>query len=244
MADGIRVEVQETIGSKVEEPQKPVVKEVKTEEPKYVRLEDLEKINQAINNTREYNNRQLAELKAAIERIAPKEPVSSTVDEDELVQRDWKAGVEKVAERVVERVIHAKTTQTQEQLESQRINQILEESKRKVMEKHKELGDPNSEKTKEFLRVLEENPDFKTNPRGPILAAYEMENRLKAHDKIDLGETKVKEVRSRAATVPQGTPASNRSSYSLSKSDLDFCRLNNINPENYKRFKGLKEAQA
>ena len=241
MADAIKIEVQETLGSKVEEPQKPqVAPEVKKEEPKYVRLEDLEKVNQAINNTREYNNRQLAEIKAAIEQLKPKEPVRPTDDLDEVVQKDWKLGVEGVVKNVLEKYKEKQEIVTEEQM---KLN-ILEDSKRKVMERHQELGDPNSEKTKTFLKVLEENPDYKVNPRGPMLAAYEMENRLKTHDKIDSGVEKVKEVRSRAASIPSGTAPSQRSAYSLSKSDLDFCRLNNINPENYKRFRGLKETQS
>ena len=227
MADGIKVEIQETLGSKVDEAQKPEVKpEVKkVEEPKYVRLEDLEKVNQAISNTREYNNRQLAEIKATLEQLKPKTVEPKPDDLDELVQRDWKAGVAKVVEDVLTRQNRATQAQTEEQLSAK----LLEESKSKVMSKHKELEDPNSEKTKLFLKVLEENPDYKVNPRGPLLAAYEMENRLNLHGNINTGGEKVaKETRSRGTSVPQGTSAGTKGGYSLSRADLDFCRLNNI----------------
>ena len=95
------------------------------------------------------------------------------------------------------------------------------------------------------MKVLEDNPDFKLNPRGPLLAAYEMENRLKSHDTINSTERTPqvsKETRSRAAGVPAGTSAGTKSAYSLSKADMDFCRHNNINPENYKKYRGMKEA--
>src|SRR3990167_7990015 len=115
MPEGIKIEVQETLGSKVEETQKPEVKpEVKKEEPKYVRLEDLEKVNQAINNTREYNNRQLAEIKAALEKLTPKEPVAPTDDLDELVQKDWKAGVAEVTRKVLQEYQQKAVAQTEE----------------------------------------------------------------------------------------------------------------------------------
>lgn len=242
MSEGIKVEVTETIGSKVEEPQKQAPVEVKkTEEPKYVRVEDLEKVNQAINNTREYNTRKLQEINDKLERLMPKPVVTGDEDLDELVQRDWKMGIQKMVEKTIEK----KQQMTEAQTNEQRVAQILEESKSKVMSKHPELSDPENPKTKEFLKVLDENPDFRTNPRGPLLAAYEMENRLKAHDTLNSKETKVpnqgKEQRSRAASVPAGTSPAQKSSYSLSKADMDFCRLNNINPENYKKYRGMKE---
>ena len=240
MAD-MKVEILETQGSvPAVEPQKvaPVTPAVKAEEPKYVRLEDLEKVNQAINNTREYNNRQLAEIKQALADLKPKEPVKPADDLDELVQQDWKAGVRGVARQVLEEERRKASTITDEQ----RVMGILEESKKKVMERHPELSDPNSAKAQEFLKILDENPDFKANPRGPMLAAYEMENRLKAHDTIESREKpQVKETRARAASIPAGTSPGTKTAYSLSKADMDFCRLNNINPENYKRFKGMKE---
>lgn len=239
MPEGIKVEVTETIGSKVEEPQKvAVATPVKTEEPKYVRLEDLEKVNQAISNTREYNNRQLAEIKQALADLKPKEPVKPTDDLDELVQRDWKEGVRGVTRQVIEEERRIASTVTEEQ----RVMGILEESKKKVMDRHPELSDPTSAKAQEFLKILDENPDFKANPRGPMLAAYEMENRLKAHDTIESKEKpQVKETRAKAGGIPAGTSPGTKTAYSLSKADMDFCRLNNINPENYKRFKGMKE---
>ena len=241
----MRVEIQETQGSQpAPEAQKPEVKQEvkKTEEPKYVRLEDLDKINQALNNTREYNNRKLQEINEKLERLIPKEQPKSTDDLDEVVQKDWKLGVREVAKQVLAEERQRASTVTEEQ----RVAQILEDSKRKVMDKHKELDDPNHPKTREFMKVIEENPDFKENPRGPILAMYEMENRLKASGNIESGEKTVsqpvREARSRASSVPAGTSPGTKSAYSLSKADLDFCRLNNINPENYKRFKGQKEA--
>ena len=235
---GITVEMTE--GQKPLEPQKVVepAAPAKAEEPKYVRLEDLEKVNQAINNTREYNNRQLAEIKEALAALKPREPVKPTDDLDEVVQRDWKEGVRGVTRQVLEEERRRASTMTEEQ----RVIGILEESKKKVMERHPELSDPESPKAKEFMRVLDENPDFKANPRGPMLAAYEMENRLKSHDTIESKEKpQVKETRARAASIPAGTSPGNKTAYSLSKADMDFCRLNNINPENYKRFKGMKE---
>ena len=242
MADGMKVEITET-SNKVEETKKVApATPVKTEEPKYVRVEDLEKINQSIKNTREYNDRKLNEIKEQIERLAPKAPEVKPDDLDELVQKDWKAGVAKVVEGVLTQYNQRTQAQTAEQIEAR----IRQESVNKVMERHKELSDSDSEKTRVFLKVLEDNPDYKTNPRGPLLAAYEMENRLKSHGNVEIGEQKVpqvsKETRSRAAAVPAGTSAGSKSAYSLSKADMDFCRHNNINPENYKKYRGMKEA--
>lgn len=242
----MKVEIDDTLANKPLESQKAEVTppvEVKKEEPKYVRLEDLEKVNQAINNTRDYNNRKLDEINQKLERLIPKPVEPKPDDLDELVQKDWKMGVRKVVESVMTEQTAKTQAESQEQFESR----IRQESIKKVMERHKELNDPTSDKAKEFQKVLEENPDFVTNPRGPLLTAYEMENRLNSRATIDSRETKVnqvsKEARSRAAGVTSGTSPSGKSNYSLSKQDMDFCKLNNINPENYKRFKGMREAQ-
>lgn len=239
--DPIKVEMSET--AKVEEPQKPVVKEETkpSSEPKYVTLADLEKVNQAINNTREYNNRQLAGINEKLEKLAPKPISTGDPDLDAIAEKDWKQAVKILAKEVLEE----RETTRKVETEKQTIDRILEESKTKVMSKHPELSDPESSKAKEFLKVLEENPDFRTNPRGPLLAAYEMENRLKTSDTIESKEPKVpnqgKEARSRASSVPAGTSAGTKSTPTLSKADIDFCRLNDINPENYKKYKGMRE---
>lgn len=237
----MKVEISETQGSKVvEEAQKPPEKK---EEPKYVKYEELEaeraRSNKLIENTREYYNRKFAEMKDEIlSEVRPKSKESKD-DLDELVQKDWKLGVEKVVENVLTRQSQANAVLTEEQ----RTTQLLEESKKRVMDKHKELSDPDSEKTKLFLKVLDENPDFKTNPRGPMLAAYEMENRLNSHGNIESGDKKVKEIRARASSIPSGTSPGNKGGYTMTRQDMDFCRLNNINPENYKRYKGQSEAR-
>lgn len=236
----MEVEIKETIGS-APEPQKVApATPAKAEEPKYVRLEDLEKVNQAINNTRDYNNRKLQEINEKLDRLTPKAPEVKPDDLDELVQRDWKQGVEKV----VEGVLNKQTARVNAETASQVEDRLRKDSLAKVVERHKELSDPSSEKYREFHKVLAENPDFVTNPRGPLLTMYEMESRIKDRGNIEVGVEKVnqtKEVRSKAAAIPSGTSPTSRSNYSLSKADADFCRLNNINPENYKRLKGLRE---
>lgn len=235
----MEVEIKETIGSEpTPEPQKIEATPVKVAEPRYVRLEDLEKVNQAINNTRDYNNRKLEEINSKLERLIPKQVEPKPDDLDELVQKDWKMGVRKVAESLLEERMAKSNAETSEQQEGR----IRQESIKRAMDRHKELSDPSSEKAREFQKVLEENPDFVSNPRGPLLTMYEMENRLNSRGNVEVGDTKVKEARSRAASVPHGTSPSGKSNYSLSKQDMDFCRLNGINPENYKRLKGQREA--
>jgi len=162
----MEVEIKETIGSTpTPEPQKVAEKAtpVKAEEPKYVRLEDLEKVNQAINNTRDYNNRKLEEINLKLEKLIPKPVEPKPDDLDELVQRDWKAGVKEV----VKGVLSEQTSRVNAETAAQTEERIRKESLDKVVARHKELTDPSSEKYVEFHKVLAENPDFVTNPRGP-----------------------------------------------------------------------------
>ena len=246
---GIKVEMTEGKETTPEVVQKPaeVVAEVKqTEEPKYVKLEDLDKINQALNNTREYNNRKLAEINEKLEKLIPKAVEPKGDELDELVQKDWKAGVKEVTRQVLEEDRKRQTVQTEEQ----KVALILEQSKAKVMAKHPELSDPNSEKSQEFLKVLEENQDFRTNPRGPLLAAYEMEQRIKSHGNVEPEPKEARVVaqervaRGKGAGIPAGTsPARGNGTITLTRAQMDFCRHNGINPENYKKNLGLMEAR-
>ena len=241
MPEPLKVEIVETNPASSES-KAPVAQVAQKEEPKYVKIEDLEKINQSIKNTREYNDRKLNELGEKLDRLIPKPKEAVPDDLDEIVQKDWKLGVRKV----VEGVLNEQTSRVNAETSAQADDRIRKDSLSKVVLRHKELTDSSSEKYAEFQKVLAENPDFVTNPRGPLLTMYEMENRLNARGNIDsreAGDKVNKETRSRAASIPSGTSPSQKS-YSLNKQDLDFCKLNGINPENYKRLKGQREVSA
>ena len=242
MPEPMKIEMTDTPEVQVTpEPQKPVAETPKVE-PKYVKLEDLEKVNQAINNTREWNTRKISSLEQKIDQLLSqgKKPEAEKVqdDLDELVTKNWQLGVEKVAERVVERKLASTQAQTKEQQELVE----LESSKRKALEVHPELADPDSEKTKVFLKVLEENPRWKSYTDGPIIAMREMENRLKSHGTIEVGEQK--ESRAKATSIPKGVSTNQRGKYTLTPQDVEFCKINGINPESYKQFKGQREVEA
>ena len=240
--DGIKIEMTDQPVGAAPEPQKPEAKVEPKPEPKYVRLEELEKVNQAINNTREWNTRKISGLEEKIDKLlaATPKPVSTgDPDLDELVQRDWKAGVREVARKEIED--YSKKTQVIT-IQQQELTE-LDRNKRTAIEKHPELNDPLSEKSKTFIKVLDENPRWKNYTDGPIIAMREMENRLNLHGSIESGD-KMKDTRARATSIPKGTSTNQRGKYSLTAQDIDFCKLNGINPESYKQFKGQTQVEA
>ena len=238
----IKVEMTDTPVTPAPEAQKPAATEPKSE-PKYVKFEDLEKVNQSINNTREWNNRKISSLEQKIDQLLSqgKKPEAKEAqdDLDDLVTKNWQLGVEKVAERVVDRKLASTQAQTKEQQELQE----LEQSKRKVLERHPELNDPDSPKTREFLKVLDENPRWKSYTDGPLIAMREMENRIKPSGTIESGDN-MRETRSKATSIPKGTSTNQRGKYSLTAQDMEFCKINGINPESYKHYRGQREVEA
>jgi len=116
-------------------------------------------------------------------------------------------------------------------------NESLVESKQTVYDKHPELKDETSEKSQVFLSVLQQHPEFLTSPTGPLKAMREMEKILKVPDPdkkvVADPEEAARLSRVNGGNLGTGRPAPEKKTVVLTKEQLDYCRDNDIKPENY-----------
>lgn len=235
--DNLEVEIDENNQSVKPEP-KP------KQEPQYVTLEQLDKIQRGIN----YQNTAARKLEEKIERLmsaiptqqAPQAPQNPPSEWDEKLNKDWKGTVEEIAEQRFNSLMEKqRQTQLIEAQENRR-RELFEKSKRQVMERHPDLTDGAGEKAQMYQQIVSENPDYTADPFGPVLAMHDMEMRMREQGKIDSSTQKLvqsevqRQARAGAGSVPKGASASN-TKITLTRDDLDFCKSNGIKPEDFAR---------
>jgi hypothetical protein len=158
---------------------------------------------------------------------------------DALARQDWKLAVDMSNHVASQRAIQEYETQ-------RRASVALEESKQRVLQKHPELGDVNSEKSKIFLQILDRNPEYLTMNKGPVLAMRDMEDEMER-----LGFTREQIFESKKVTAQQEAARASRAALTgggrmpekqgrtvqLSKDDIEFCTSQGLDPEEYAKQK-------
>lgn len=164
-------------------------------------------------------------------------PVPETKEEwDALARKDWQAAVD------LRSVISARKVRD-EYAAQERTTRTLNEAKDKVLQKHPELADANSEKGQIFLKILDRNPDYLTMSKGPILAMRDMEDEMETlgYTREEIFDTKKSIAAKEDTRVSRGSlTASGRTTekatgrtVQLSKDDLEFCKTQGIDPVDY-----------
>ena len=159
---------------------------------------------------------------------------------DVYAKKDWKGAVDLRSQINAENVVDKKATETKESSE-------LVGSKKIVSGKHPELNDDNSEKTKIYLSILNDNPRYLTDPKGPIHAMRDMEDRMRelgypeeeivAAEKRGVQKEKTRQSRV-VLTSQKGRHVSDSDkTVHLSKDDVEFCKFNGIDPKEFAKTK-------
>lgn len=167
----------------------------------------------------------------------PSDPRSWTEDKwDDLAKKDWKKAVDLRSQIQAEDRI-TKSTQTVE------FNRVLEESKQSVLKRHPELNDPNSEKSKIFKNIVVANPEYTNQKKGPLSAMYEMEDYMEKNmgykrEDIVKAETRARQAESDRhsrvqLTSTTGHHISEGNKVTITKDEMDFCKLQGIDPKTY-----------
>ena len=159
----------------------------------------------------------------------------------------------RLADQRATAIIQQREQQTLIEQDAMSRKQLLESSISKVTTIYPELaeqtGDPTSEVSKTFTRLMNQNPDLLSNPRGPEVVMYEMEREM-----IGTGQTP----RSwQAATkLANGAPA-NRVAVTtlapsrqalpsnkvvLTREQKDFCDRQGIKYEDYAKVSRTLES--
>lgn len=160
-------------------------------------------------------------------------PVPQTKQEwDALARQDWQTAVD-LRSIINSRRITVEARQAQESLKT------LEGSKNKVLTKHPELDDINSDKSKIYLQILDENPEYLNHPRGPIYAMRDMEERMEESGKgspaPSSGNSQREALRTARTALTGGgrTPERSSNTITLTKDQLEFCQRMELDPKDY-----------
>lgn len=155
---------------------------------------------------------------------------------DRLVAEDWQLAVDMKTH-----------LSTQKQLqEAQRIGEhktVLESAKAAVLKKHPELADSSSEKTRIFLSVLQNNPEYETMAKGPIFAMRDMEEILESAGAPVSAAPSSADRAARASLTASRSPATTGKTVTLTKEELEFCKDHGINPKDFAKQRVDLEAR-
>lgn len=240
----VTVETQETPKEEVQE-ETTVVKEEKIEKPKVDGEQSWK--NKVFAQDRIINklNREIEEIrqKVVVEPSSTKQVVDTELDEiDRLAQTDWKAAVNKLAERKAREILDNEKVHIQEQQERLQVQNTMETNSQAVISKHPELNEEGSEKSEIFQSILSNNPRWRTSPDGPLLVMYEMENELRKRgydiegnvtQKVEKEVSRI--TRASASSLPSSrhTPSTNK--IVLTREQREFCDQNGMSYEDYAR---------
>ena len=180
------------------------------------------------------------------EKLNTKEPevTPENLDElDQLAQKDWKSAVRKLAKEEAESIRKVEREEENRIKTNQYLSSALEKSKQEVMARHPEIeNDPTSEKAQIFQRIVQEHPDYLTNPYGPKLAMNDMESELRSKGWIepDINKRVEKEVDRRSRVIKTNISkdkVTSDSKITLDATEQEFCKVNSIPYEDYAKNK-------
>jgi len=193
---------------------------------------------------------QLEQVQQQIQQVSQPQRQAVPVDDgipktdaewDALADKDWKKAVD-LRSHINAQSVLAKNR------EASKIGEELDKSKAKVLLRHPELNDNDSEKAKIFLQVLNNNPDYVNHPKGPIYAMRDMEEHMETvlgykHSDIVSAErsgAKRESERQHRIVLNKGggkVPTGNQNTVTLSKDEAEFCKLQGLDPKEYAKTK-------
>ena len=234
----------------LDENNKPVKQEEnKSVEPKYVTVDELEKERKKFYYNQRKQQDEIENLKRQLTAQPQAQPQQEPRKEapvsewDAKLQNNWKGTVEELADARAEAKFNELSKRLQEQsrieYDKQRNFNLLEENKKKVLDKHKELFDDESDKSGVYRQGLQEHPEYLSNPFGPVLAMRDMEDKLKENGQLDNSTQKIvekevmRQARAGAGTIPKGTSSNGRTSITLTKDQKELCDANGWKYQDY-----------
>jgi len=166
-----------------------------------------------------------------------RDPRNWTEDQwDDLAKKDWKKAVDLRSKLQAEEI-------QQQSMQTADFNKVLEDSKQKVLSRHPELNDPNSEKAKIYRNIVVANPEYTLQKKGPMTAMYEMEEYMEknmGYKREDIIKAELKAREDEAArqnrvrlTSTAGHNISEGNKVTVTKDEMEFCKLQGIDPKLY-----------
>lgn len=226
----------------------------KKEEPQYVRIEDLQKLQKqfdGISKTIRYTERlkdvptQIEELKRVVNsRFTSTAEKTEAKDElDEMLEKgDWRTPVERLAEKKFQSLMQERDRAWQEDNARKQRLSALEAEKKVVREKYPDIDDPDSEISQRYQKVIADKPQYLSSEFGPTLAMRDMEDDLRQEGRLDEFTKKavekevLRQTRAGVGSLPRTTASPNGSKIMLTKEQKEFCDSHNLKYQDYAKF--------
>ena len=167
-------------------------------------------------------------------------------DVDKLVKEGrWKDGVKLIVSQSISQATQAQRDELAKQKQEEEVRVAQQANIGRVLQRHPELDDNSSEKWQVFDAILAENPRWRNSPDGPLLAMYQMEERM------NLARTPVAPAKPGAPVVvrpgvpvgspslPPARPAAPSNKVVLTAEQKSFCDDNQIPYEDYAKSLGF-----
>ncbi len=169
--------------------------------------------------------------------VAPKPAAAPSTDPWSGIENGqvWKQEIEKLAEQKAQSIIQQRETESRTQQYVAIQAQTQDASKRQVIAKYPDLdpetGTVESTVSKAYTSVLAEHPDWLTNPYGPTLAMYAMEEKLRGEAASAGSPAKP---RLQNPHLPPSRPvASGGERLTLTREQKQFCDRHNMKYEDF-----------
>lgn len=200
--------------------------------------------------------RDVEEMKKQPSGVFGKVDPGKELDEaDKLAQSgDWKGAVRIVSALETKKIIEAQKKEADKVAEAEEIKVQMDNNVEKVMSIWPEVGDPASEVSQIFQRILSKNPRWKHSPDGPLLTlneterelrrlGYDVDSRYAGGEKVKSG-TEKKNEKVPDASLPPSNQVSSQSKVVLTKEQRDFCDAHGVSYTEYasslKRSSGVE----
>lgn len=229
--------------------------------------EDIKKLHNTIayqNRKLDQAMRQLQETQVQIatlreQRTVPQNAPKELDEIDEIAQKDWKQGVKKLVEKefnvqsMIEDAFAKREKATAEIQHKKTLENELEKSKQRVLERYPTIEDETSEESSLYRQVVNEDSSLLSNVHGPEIAMYRMEEKMRQTGKIPsssrpmIDKEAQRLARAGVSSVVGRQPSPN-GKITLTKEQKEFCDHYSIPYEQYAKnlkaqdFRGGVEA--
>ena len=233
----------------------PVVKEPTAEEKIAAKVkEDLERlytgklsqVENRLKGAQRINTTLQQKISALEQKLTPASAPTPQSTRDAELQAlvdkgDWQTAVAKVASAEAEKLYLERTAIAQRQAALQDQEQALETSKSLVTQRYPdldpEMGNPESEVSRAYTQILNQDPRLLSNPYGPEIAMYRMEQALAQAQNGHVSSETARQQRLGQTGLAPARPVPSTGKVTIDREEKEFIDYHGIDPKTFAKIK-------
>lgn len=137
-------------------------------------------------------------------------------------------------QRQQEREAEERIAQQQQMVEG--YSKAIEESTNMAYEEIPALKDESSEEYMTFMSILEQHPEWRQSPMGPMKVVREMKKIARESGESKENTERVRQTRIVNQPISGTRTTDKPKSVTLTREQLQYCRENNVKPEDYAKY--------